>query len=329
MSALTKVCVLAGGLSHERDVSLRSGRRVAEALRGLGIEVHVRDIDSTLIPQLAAQPPECVIPMLHGAVGEDGSLRDILESLGIPFVGTRAQAARLSFDKMVAKAQVAAVGMLTPDAVSLPHEMFRDLGARTVLDALVRRIGLPLVVKPTKGGSSLGVTVVHEVAALPAAMVGAFAYGESAMIEAYVPGTEIAVSVIDLGHGPIALPAVEICPDSGTYDFASRYTAGTTEFFAPARLDPEVAAAAGGMAVLAHRCLGLRHFSRTDMIVDRDGKPNFLEVNVAPGCTETSLFPQALAAAGLGLGDTLARLADLAVAPGHSAVVPEGAPRTE
>lgn len=308
---LTKVCVLAGGLSHERDVSVRSGRRVAQALRDLGVAVEVRDVDAALIPSLLSDPPQVVIPMLHGAVGEDGALRDVLESLVIPFVGTRAPAARVAFDKMIAKS-VVGVGAATPDAVAVPHEMFRDLGARPVLHALVERIGMPLVVKPTRGGSALGATVVHRPADLPAAMVGCFAYGDTAMLESYVTGTEVAVSVIDTGSGLRALPAVEIRPDSGLYDFASRYTAGTTEFFVPARLPQAVADRCAEVALMAHQVLGLRHLSRSDLIVDQTGEPQFLEVNVAPGCTETSLLPQSLEAAELDLGAELLRLADMA-----------------
>lgn len=312
---VTKVCVLAGGLSHERDVSIRSGRRVAQALRDRSaMTVTVLDLGPELIGQLRNDPPQCVIPMLHGAVGEDGSLRDLLECLLIPFVGTPAAPSRQAFDKMIAKARLTQAGLSTPDVVAMPHQMFRDLGAHPVLEAIVTRLGLPLVVKPTRGGSALGATVVREVSALPAAMVGAFAYGDTAMLEAYVAGTEVAVSVIDTPSGPLALPAVEIVPDSGLYDFASRYTAGTTEFHTPARLDPEVAARCERTALAAHEILGLRHLSRTDMIIDESGEPQFLEVNVAPGCTETSLLPLALEAAGLDLGATLARLAEAAVA---------------
>lgn len=310
---VTKVCVLAGGLSHERDVSIRSGRRVAQAMRDQGVSVTVLDLGPQLVAQLRADPPQCVIPMLHGAVGEDGSLRDLLECLLIPFVGTTAAASRQAFDKMVAKARLAQAGLSTPDVVAMPHEMFRDLGAHPVLEAIVTRIGLPLVVKPTRGGSALGATVVREISALPAAMVGAFAYGDTAMLEAHVAGTEVAVSVLDTPKGPVALPAVEIVPDSGLYDFASRYTAGTTEFYTPARLDPQASARCERTALAAHEILGLRHLSRTDMIVDETGEPQFLEVNVAPGCTETSLLPLALEAAGLDLGAELARLAGEAV----------------
>ena len=305
--------ILAGGLSHERDVSIRSGRRVAEALRSRGLEVSVHDIDHTLLPELQRARPDCVIPLVHGASGEDGSLRDVLGALGIAYVGSGPDACRLAFDKMVAKAHLAEVGIPTAPAVALPHPTFRDLGAGAVLDALVTQVGLPLVVKPTRGGSSLGVTVVRDGGELPAAMVGCFSYGDTAMLEQFVSGTEIAVSVIERTDGSVmALPAVEIQPDSGEYDFASRYTAGTTEFFAPARLTPEVATEAARIALLAHEHLGLRHLSRADLVVRPDGTVVFLEVNVAPGCTETSLLPQAVEAAGLDLGEVFADLAEIA-----------------
>ncbi|MCU0300224.1 MAG: D-alanine--D-alanine ligase [Candidatus Nanopelagicales bacterium] len=309
------VMILAGGLSHERDVSIRSGRRVAEALRAVGVEAVVHDLDQTLLDTLRSQPPACVIPLVHGASGEDGSLREVLDSLGVPYVGAEADACRLAFDKMVAKAHLAGSGIRTAPAVALPHPTFRDLGARAVLDALVGRIGLPLVVKPTRGGSALGVAIVRDPADLPGAMVGCFSYGDTAMLERFVPGTEVAVSVIEQADGTLLpLPAVEIRPDAGSYDFASRYTAGTTEFFAPARLSQDTADECARVAVLAHEGLGLRHLSRADLIVTPEGEVIFLEVNVAPGCTETSLLPQAVAAAGLDLGAVFATLIDRALA---------------
>lgn len=310
------IVILAGGLSHERDVSLRSGRRVAEALRAVGETVAVHDLDASLLVDLANDPPDCVIPLLHGASGEDGSLRDVLDCLGIPYVGSRPDACRLSFDKMVAKAHVAGADLHTAAAVALPHPTFRDLGAGAVLDALVARIGLPMVVKPTRGGSALGVAIVTDVADLPAAMVGCFSYADTAMLETHQAGTEVAVTVIEEADGTVrALPAVEIVPDSGVYDYASRYTAGTTEFFAPARLDAAVADACAQAAVTAHVNLGLRHLSRADLIVGPDGVVTFLEVNVAPGCTETSLLPQAVEAAGLDLGKVFQVLVERALEP--------------
>ena len=168
------------------------------------------------------------------------------------------------------------------------------------------------IVKPTKSGSSLGATVVRDIRELPAALVASFAYGDVALVEQFIDGTEIAVSVIERDGVPEALPAVEIVPDGGFYDYAARYTAGTTEFFAPARLEAGTAAAAAKVAIDAHMALGLRDLSRSDLIVDANGDIWFLEVNVAPGMTETSLFPLAVEAAGLGLGDVMKALVETA-----------------
>ena len=306
------VVVLAGGLSHERDVSLRSGRRVWESLLDAGVDVVVRDVDAQLLPQWAIEAPTVAIPMLHGAPGEDGALRDVLESLRIPFVGSTAEACRMAFDKPIAKAIVAAAGIRTPDAVALPHATFRELGADAVIAAVVDRVQLPIIVKPTKGGSSLGVSVVREQRELASALVAAFAYGDVVLIEHFIAGTEVAVAVLEVEGVPTPLPAVEIRPDGGIYDYTARYTAGTTEFFAPARLSDELSMAVAAVAVEAHRALGLRDLSRSDLIVDDEGTVWFLEVNVAPGMTETSLFPQAIAAAGLELGAVLAELVETA-----------------
>jgi len=309
------VVVLAGGLSTERDVSLRSGRRVAEALRTArpDWEVLTLDVDASLIGRLHAHRPDCIIPMLHGAAGEDGALRDVLASLDLAFVGSTAAASRLAFDKPVAKQLAAAAGIRTPAAVAMPQSTFRELGAGGVLDAITTHLDLPLVVKPTRGGSALGTSIVHAASDLPAAMVGAFAYGDVVMLEQFVVGTEVAVGVFERDDDLLALSAVEIVPDGGFYDYAARYTAGTTEFFCPARLSDEVAVAAQAVALDVHALLGLRDWSRTDLIVDADGVAWFLEVNVAPGMTETSLFPQALSAADLTMGSVTAELVQAAV----------------
>jgi D-alanine-D-alanine ligase len=172
------------------------------------------------------------------------------------------------------------------------------------------------MVKPTRGGSSLGASVVRAESDLPGAMMAAFAYGDVALIERFVTGTEVAVSVVDDGSGPRALPVVEIVPDGGFYDYSARYTAGATEFFVPARLPQEVLDACAATAVLVHTTLGLRDWSRCDLIVDGDGRPWFLEANVAPGMTETSTYPQAVSAAGLDLGELTAALVAIAIARG-------------
>jgi D-alanine-D-alanine ligase len=297
------VLILAGGLSHERDVSIRSGRRVAEALRDAGVEAEVRDVDSGLIPALRSLDSSVVVwPLLHGASGEDGSLQDVLEMCGVTFVGSDPRAARVAWSKPVAKTIVHRAGVPTPDFVTLPQSLFRELGADSVLEAVVGKLDLPLVVKPARGGSALGVTLVNEASALPQAMVDCFAYGEVALLERAISGTEVAVSVIGDGDSAEALPPVEIVTD-GSYDYDARYNPGRTEYFAPARLDAKATLAVQDAALAVHRTLELRHLSRTDLILDADGFPQFIDVNVAPGMTETSLLPQAVEAAERDLGE--------------------------
>jgi D-alanine-D-alanine ligase len=310
---LSRVVVLAGGISHERDVSLRSGRRVADSLREHGLEVELRDPDSSLLAYLRDTRPDVVWPALHGASGEDGALRGLLEFLGIPFVGSRSESARLAWDKPTAKALVARAGASTPRSITLPRDAFRELGADAVFDAIHDELPLPLVVKPAQGGSAQGVTIVEDAAGLPRAMVDAYTYSDVAIIEQRISGTEIAVGIIDTGAGPVALPAVEIEPLSGVYSFEARYNAGETRFYTPARISDEIAARAAEAALTAHRALGLRHISRVDLIVDGAGTPWFLEANVLPGLTETSLVPQALEAAGHDLGWVYASLAEAAL----------------
>jgi D-alanine-D-alanine ligase len=232
----------------------------------------------------------------------------VFDALGVAYVGSGPGACRAAFDKPIAKGLVTAAGIATPESLALPHAVFRELGAAAVLHAVVGAIGLPLVVKPTSGGSSLGASVVHAADELPAAMVSCFAYGETALLERFIEGVEVAVSVVDLGEGAIALPAVEIVPDGVLYDYAARYTAGATEFFVPARLDDALLERIAAVALGAHEVLGARDVSRSDLIVDASGVVWFLEMNVAPGMTETSLLPQSVVAAGLDFGEVCASL---------------------
>lgn len=303
------VLVLAGGLSHERDVSLRSGRRVAEALRRQGFSVVESDVNSDLVSLLQSTPRVVAVPLLHGETGEDGALREVLWLCDVPYVGATPTASRITFDKSIATTVVRRAGLQTPAQVALPAETFRELGARPLVEAMGRRLQLPMMVKPSRSGSALGASKVTEAAELPSAMVHAYAYGSVAVVESFIEGTEVAVTVLDRGNGPEALPAVEIRPDSGTYDYASRYTAGATEFVTPAEVDDATAQACADLALAAHRALGLRDLSRTDIIIDKStGVPHFIEGNVAPGLTETSLVPIALEAAGLDLGEVMGDL---------------------
>ncbi|GAA2511957.1 D-alanine--D-alanine ligase family protein [Pilimelia columellifera] len=300
-----RILVLAGGLSYEREVSLRSGRRALDALRAAGFDATMADVDTSLPTRLATDPPSAVLIALHGAAGEDGSIRAVLDLFGVPYLGPTAAAARVAWDKPTTKALLRQHGLPTPDWVALPHDRFSELGAAAVMDRIVGRLGLPLMVKPAQGGSGLGVSAVRDAGALPAAMVDCFAYGGTALIEQFVPGIDIAVSVIDLGGGPRALPVVEIVPHDGHYDYAARYTPGRTTWHAPARLSADLAERVAVVAVAAHGAVSLRDLSRVDLIVTPSGAVQVLDVNVSPGMTETSLLPLAVQAAGLDLGATL------------------------
>ncbi|MBG6108674.1 D-alanine--D-alanine ligase [Frigoribacterium sp. CG_9.8] len=315
------VIVLAGGISHERDVSLRSGRQVADRLQEHGLVVTLKDPDASLLAFLADTRPDVVWPALHGASGEDGALRGLLDLLRIPCVGSTSASARLAWDKPTAKVLVSRAGVHTPRSIALSRDAFRELGAASVLDSLSAGLPVPLVVKPAQGGSAQGVTLVDDRDDLPRAMVDAYTYCDVAIVEDRVAGTEIAISIIDTGDGPVALPAVEIQPLAGVYSFEARYNAGETRFYAPARLPDAVSEAAATAALTAHQCLGLRHISRIDLIVDAAGIPWFLEANVLPGLTETSLLPLALEAAGHDVGWVYSALAEAAIRDSQKVII--------
>lgn len=308
-----KVQILAGGISHERDVSLKSGRRVADALLESGVEVIIREPDEKLLANIKKDKPDVIWPLLHGASGEDGALRDVLSLTKVPFVGATASGARLAWDKSVAKILVANAGIQTATSVTLPKEAFRELDADGVLKAVTQSISFPLVVKPARSGSAQGVSVVTKASELSRAMVDAYVYCDVVVIEKFIDGTELAISVIDLGSGAIALPAVEIEAVSGRFGYQERYTAGETNYFVPARISRAVSDRAAKLAITVHETLGLRHISRIDVIVDKKAVVWFLEANVCPGMTETSLLPQAVVAEGSTLSSVYRAIAESAL----------------
>lgn len=311
MSSLT-IAVLSGGISHEREVSLRSGRRVADALIARGHKVTIIDPDASLFATLASLKPDVVWPALHGASGEDGAILDLLRAARYSYVGPSAQAARLAWSKPVAKTLVSRAGVATAPSLTIAREAFRELGAGSVLELIGSELGNHVVVKPASGGSAQGVSIVTQTEDLPRAMVDAFTYHDVALIEKYISGTEVAVTVTDGPSGAQALPAVEIVPLEGVYSFEARYNAGETTFFVPARLSDQVSAAIASAAVTVHETLGLSQISRIDLIVDDSGVPWFLEANSLPGLTETSSAPLAIEASGVDVGalyEALARAA--------------------
>ncbi|HHW84536.1 MAG TPA: ATP-grasp domain-containing protein [Actinomycetales bacterium] len=324
-----KVAIVAGGLGHERDISIRSGRRAAQVLRDQGVEVQVWDLDQSLTGKLEEWQPDVVWPLVHGAHGEDGSLQDLIALLGFPCVGADGPGARLASHKPTAKALIASSGLPTPNWITLTQALFRQIGSQNILDAVVEGIGLPVVVKPADGGSALGLTIVRDAAELPAAMVSAFAYAQEALVEHFVEGTEVSASVVALdGPGSArTLDLVEVDSEGG-YDFDARYNPGRAEFFVPARLEDEVTEKVRHMAAEIHSVFGLGELSRVDFIVDSEGTPWVVDINVAPGMTETSLFPQAAASAGPELYSAIIRaaIADVVEGEEDQPDVTDGAP---
>ena len=303
-----KVALLQGGRSHERGVSLRSGARVGEALKELSHEVVALDLGPELVSRLRDFSPDVAFIALHGPEGEDGTVQSVLELLGIPHTGPGVSACRRCMDKSLAKYLLREAGLPTPDWVTYSEQALRDFGAAETFPVALERIGLPLVAKPASQGSSLGITVVTGAEELPSALISALSYDSSALLETWLSGRELAVSVLD----DEVLPIVEAVPkESSTFDFEARYEIGGASFTCPAELEEDETAEVDRIALAAYRALGCSGFSRVDLILSGDG-PQLLEVNAIPGMTETSLFPQAAEAAGIGFVEMVERILSLA-----------------
>ncbi len=308
-----KIAVLMGGSSLERDVSLRSGRRIARALHELGYTVEEYDIDERLVAGLKKSRPEMVYIALHGKFGEDGTIQEILEILDLPYTGPGVFASTIGFNKVLSKEIFKRGGIPTPDFYALSAATFQEMGAAHLLGEVGDKLGFPLVVKPAAQGSALGVKMVGAFTELAPAVAAALDYDEQVILEKHVKGVEVAVSI--LGNRDLeALPVVEIVPRSGFFDFEARYTHGMTDYYCPARLPEAVAARVVEVALDTHRVLDCLNVSRVDIIVDEEETPQVLELNISPGMTETSLLPLAAQEAGMGFEQLVGRLVELAFA---------------
>lgn len=307
--ATNRVAVLKGGRSLERQVSLRSGARVQDALERLGHEVIAIDVAGDLVSALGDARPDVAFVALHGRDGEDGTVQELLEVMGIPYTGSGVSACMRASDKVLAKHAMRDRGIPTPDFYSFSETAFQTLGAAEALPAIEQRLQFPIVVKPACQGSALGIKFARSPSDVPGALVAAFSYGRKVLLERYVSGRELAVSIIDDGE-PRALPVVEAVPEEEDfYDFESRYEIGRTSFVCPAALAEGVAEAACSLALAAYRLLGCAGFARADLMLEAGSDELFvLEVNPIPGLTETSLLPQAAEAAGIGFDELIERI---------------------
>lgn len=301
-----KVAVLKGGSSLEREVSLRSAARVEDALGSLGHEPLGIDVGQDLVARLRDEGPDVVFIALHGPGGEDGTVQELLEILDLPYTGPGVAACALCMDKVAAKHEIRAAGIPTPDWAAFNATAFRELGAADTLEEIEARLGFPLVVKPASQGSSLGVEFAAARAEVPQALVAAFSYDDRVLLERFVKGRELAVSVLD-GD---ALPIVEAIPrDQDFFNFEARYEIGRTDYVCPAELPVDQTHAVQELATRTYETLGCSGFARVDLMLGDDG-PQVLEVNAIPGLTDTSLFPMAAEAAGIDFTQLVERILD-------------------
>lgn len=312
-----KIAVLMGGRSLERDVSLLSGRHVCAALETLGYYVLALDVTADLVETLRSERPDAAYIALHGKYGEDGTIQELLEFLGIPYTGPGVVASALAWDKSVFKHLLREHGVHTPAWLTLTADAFKEMGAATAIDLMGEAVGgFPVAVKPSRQGSALGMHRVAEQDRLAEALLDALSYDTAAIVERWIDGTELAITVLGTGDASRALPAVEIVPTGPLYDFDARMTADGADFFIPARVADEVAERAAAVAERVHRLVGCRDVSRVDLVVSDDGTPYVLECNTSPGMTETSLLPMAAEAAGMSFQDVVSMVIQAALGGG-------------
>jgi D-alanine-D-alanine ligase len=325
---MSRVAVLKGGRSLERQVSMRSGARVADALQRLGHEAHSIDVGADLVARLGALEPDVCFVALHGRDGEDGAVQELLEVLGLPYTGSGPSGCMRCWDKVLAKHTLREAGVPTPDFVAFAETAFKELGAAAALPMIEEHLDFPLVIKPASQGSALGIKFAKSPGDVPSALLTAFSYDRRALIERHVHGRDLAVSILDGVGGsessvpPQALPVVEAVPlDEDFYDFESRYEIGGTTFECPARIPEALGAHAQRLALEAYRLLGCRGFARADLMLQTEPEPAageglfVLEINAIPGLTETSLLPLAADAAGIDFDELIARILAGAMSP--------------
>jgi D-alanine-D-alanine ligase len=307
---LSRIVVLKGGRSLERQVSLRSGARVEDALERLGHDVVAIDVGPDLIQRLDDARPEAAFVAMHGRDGEDGTVQELLEIVGIPYTGSGVLACVRATDKVLAKHLMIEAGIPTPEFFAFSETAFRELGAADALPAIEERLRFPIVVKPSSQGSALGIKFARTPADVPAALVAAFSYDSRVLLERHVAGRDLAVSILD----DEPLPVVEAVPrEEEFYDFEARYEIGRTDFVCPAELPGALGQEVQELALRTYRLLGCSGFARVDLMLGEADELAVLEANPVPGLTETSLLPQAAEAAGIPFDELISQILELAL----------------
>ncbi|QWE29628.1 D-alanine--D-alanine ligase [Polynucleobacter sp. AM-7D1] len=292
IKSLGRVGVLLGGRSGEREISLMSGNGVLEALLSKGVDAYPFDPGLRCPTELANEKFDRIFISLHGRYGEDGTIQGLLELLGLPYTGSGVLASALAIDKIATKLVWLSSGLSTPE--------FQELKADSDWNAVVKHLGLPLIVKPAHEGSSLGLTKVKSVDELPAAYRLAAGMDKKVIAETCIVGDELTCPLVGFGADVEALPVIKIIPPEANYDFHNKYFSDETKYLCPTDLAPEVNQAVQELALAAYRALGCRTWGRADVMLDKQtGKPYLLEMNTSPGMTSHSLVPMAAKAAGV------------------------------
>ena len=304
-----KLAVLRGGKSAEREVSLRSGEQVATALSRRGHDVTPVDLDASTWDVLRDGDFDCVFNALHGRFGEDGTVQGMLELLGLAYTGSGVLASALCMDKSRAGKILGAIGLHVPEFEELE---IKEGVAADVVERVVSRFGLPLVIKPAREGSTIGLTIAKDADAVASGLVLAGRYDRRVLVQRFAAGTEITIGVLATPDLQV-LPTLEIVSENPVYDYDAKYTAGKSHHIIPARIPEAARKAASETAARAFTELGCSGMARVDIIVGADGTPWVLEVNTVPGLTELSLLPDAARAAGVAFDEVCQRLVDHAV----------------
>jgi len=307
-----KIAVLMGGRSLEREVSFMSGHRVAEALEEKGHEVVRLDVDENLVENLKSSNVDLAYIALHGKYGEDGTMQELLEILDIPYTGPSVYSSRVGFDKALSKEIFMLEEIPTAPFFALSSGTFKEMGGSALLGNIIRKIGLPIVVKPACQGSALGIKIARTKEELPNALIAALSYDDKVVVEKYIKGMEISISILG-DDNPTPLPIVEIIPKKDFFDFESMYTMGLTDYFVPARISDDMTKRVQEIAIKVHRVLRGRDVSRIDLKIGEDNVPYVLELNTSPGMTETSLLPMSAEAAGISFSELVEKLVGMAL----------------
>jgi len=299
-----KIAVLMGGRSSEREISLKTGRQVSQALLEKGYEIKQIDPAGDLIDELQGFQPDVVFIALHGRYGEDGTMQGLLEILGFPYTGSGVLSSALCMDKVMAKKIMEYEGIPTP-----PYQVITEQYDRSTIESLTKEMGLPLVVKPVREGSTIGVSIVREEDELEKALHEAFKYDQSVLVEKYIDGIELTAAVLGTKELRV-LPLIEIVSETEFYDYTAKYTPGMSHHIIPARIPPEAAAQVEELVLKTYKAMNCSQYARVDLMLNKKYEPFILETNTLPGMTETSLLPDAARAAGISFAELVSLLVD-------------------